>query len=249
MSQKLIIMIVCFTNTVLLFSNCNTKENKKDPKVNNEVTYFKNQDSVAIKIVNLFGGDCEYGVDKEVYENGIEEYAAWFKLTNSPILNKNTPESEILASNIAIIAVTDLKNNPANFSKVICYLPTDSNRKFTFEISLTELAKSKLKVIDTVSTLLEQKKYDYLLSLLSNSGNLPNIDKNKIINKIKVNEAKLGPGNGTIFFGYSFKPIEKDRLALKLYFKIKREKGPSEICITINPYSDNTEIYSIDYNF
>ncbi|MBL0133946.1 MAG: hypothetical protein IPP79_08020, partial [Chitinophagaceae bacterium] len=112
MSQKLIIMIVCFTNSVLLFSNCKTKENKNKSKVNNEVTYFKNQDSVATKIVNLFGGDCEYGVDKEVYENGIEEYAAWFKFENSPILNKNTFESEILASNIAIIAVSDLKNKP-----------------------------------------------------------------------------------------------------------------------------------------
>lgn len=242
-------MIVCFTNSVLLFSNCKTKENKKESKVNNEVTYFKNQDSVAAKIVNLFGGDCEYGVDKEVYENGIEEYAAWFKFENSPILNKNTFESEILASNIAIIAVSDLKNKPANFSKVICYLPTDSNRKFIFEISLTELAKTKLKAIDTVSALLEQKKYDHLLSLFSNADTLTNTNKKQILNTIKVTEAKLGPGNGTVFFGYSFKPIEKDRLALNLYFKIKREKGLSEICITLNPYSENTEIYSINYNF
>lgn len=242
-------MLVCFTNTVLLFSNCKTKENKKDPKANNEINYFKNQDSVATKIVNLFGGDCEYGVDKEVYENGIEEYAAWFKFENSQILNKNTFESEILASNIAIIAVSDLKNKPANFSKVICYLPTDSNRKFIFEIRLTELAKTKLKAIDTVSALLEQKKYDHLLSLFSNADKMSNYDKNKILSTIKVNEAILGPGNGTIFYGYSFIPLEKNKLALKFYFKIKRKKGPSEICITINPYSSNPEIYSIEYNF
>ena len=145
---------------IMLFSfGCNQKSKNKNGLLSNLGDITKNEDKGIKEIIAFYGGQCEYGVTKNIYSGKENETDFWLKFSKSQTIDGASNIAELSCSNIAYIFYKNLDKEKESYAHIQSELifGNGENMKRNYTISELEKVKSKISVVNKIVELLKSK--------------------------------------------------------------------------------------------
>lgn len=227
---------------VLLFSSCSSKETDSETinKGVNDVLYF-------------FGGQCHYSVGKEYLRD--EKNRTYFELTlsNSSNVEKFKDNPWLIASNIAYRFYRNLSDaEKKEYTHIYPAVVFADGKELKFEYSTWELefVEKRINLVDSTVAIIRDKEFDKLENFLGNSM-ISSSDKEYLIDQIKINDPQFGyvKKEGYEFVGFKYAALKAGVDILHISGIMVRTKMNNEFSIDLDPYSEKSEILSLEYKF
>jgi hypothetical protein len=208
----------------------------------------ENEDKAIDTVLDFFGGECSYSIGVSASTGNDEQKYFEPILGKSSALKKYDNNREIVTSKLCYIFFDNLnKKEKENYTHIRGTLIYDNGEKFSKDYSIKELeaVKAKLVNVNNVVSLIQQKDFNKLRTLLNDKATF-RYDKNKLVESMETVDSEFGNITEYKMFGFNLTNAGNDEV-LKIYGVVFRDKDNHELSVYLNPNSKNEEILKIEY--
>ena len=231
--------IYFFSFAAILFS-CNTN--------NNAGTLTANEDKGIKEIIGFYGGQCEYGFQKQIGTEG-NGTNFWIKFSKSADIDSLESIAEMPGSNIAYIFYKDLDKEKTKYRQIETELVFGDGRskKYVYDTAQLEKVKQKIQLVNKIVALIDSKNYSDLRKSLVADTNIARYDKEQFIASVRQIEDSASKIKTFVPYGFRFSKIDNNREMLHISGLIAREKNSNYFSVDLDPNSLQDEIYFLNY--
>ena len=140
--------------TSISLLSCSNRRDGEDKKtlLSNFISITDNEDKGVKKILNFYGGYCEYSIGATLSTTEDKKKSFELKLSKSEILDKFSKTPEIPASNLAYLFYTNLKEEKKNYDEIESVLLFNNREEYktTFSSDQLEMIGEKMTVLNQV---------------------------------------------------------------------------------------------------
>jgi hypothetical protein len=245
LSLRLILLLSLF------FSACKPKHQgeNKTGLLSNLVDITDNEDKGIKEIIAFYGGQCEYGIQKEVYTDKDNETNFWLKFSKSASVDSLEKAADLPGSNIAYIFYKNLDKEKNDYNNIQSELLFDNGQsmKFSYSISQLEKVKTKIQLVDKVVALIKSQKFNEIKSYLKVDTTLFKYNKDQLISNLQQAEPEFGNAKEFIPYGFKFSKADNGKEILHISGLIVRDKKSNLFSVNLDPNSLQDDIYTLDY--
>ncbi|NQY31005.1 MAG: hypothetical protein HRT69_16255 [Flavobacteriaceae bacterium] len=196
-------------------------------------------------VLEYYGGICHRSKGFNS-KNGKTTTYFELKMSKSEAIEGQMNKVHLPSSNVAYIFYKNLKEEKKNYNSIHVILTSKDNteQEFIFPITLLERVEKRMSLANKTITLLKEKQYEQLNSMMNNE--IIPFDKEQLIPRLKKIEPEFGNIKEFLFFGFKVVPYKSKNL-LHLSGVIIRDKKDHQFSIDIDFDSDKNEIYQLQY--
>jgi hypothetical protein len=231
--------------------SCNSKHKgeQKTGLLSNLVSITNNEDKGIKEIIEFYGGQCEYGIEKKVHTDKDNETNFWLKFSKSSSVDSLAKVAELPGSNIAYIFYKNLDKEKNNYNQIQSELifGDGGTMKFSYTPNQLEKVQSKIQLVDKIVSLIKNKSFKDIKNYLIVDTALFNYDKDILISNLQKAEPEFGNASDFIPYGFKFSSAENGQEILHISGLIKRDKKSNYFSVNLDPNSSKDEIYSLNY--
>ena len=247
--MKLLFKVILFL--IVFFCSCKPKHSgeKKPGLLSNLVDITDNEDKGIKEIIAFYGGQCEYGVQKRVYNNQDNETNFWLKCSKSRYLDTLEKIAELSGSNITYIFYKNLEKERSNYDQIQSELifSDGGTVKFSYSVSQLEKVKSKIILVNKIVSLIKNKKFNDVANYLNVDTTLVKYDKTIVVSNLQKAELQFGNASGFVLYGFKFSKTDNGTEILHIAGSIRRDKQNNFFSVNVDPNTSEDKIYSLDY--
>jgi hypothetical protein len=241
-SFQLILLLVLFVPA------CKPKHpgEKKTGLLSNLVSITDNEDKGIKEIIAFYGGQCEYGFEKNVSGS---ETNFWLKFSKSAAVDKLAKTPELPGSNIAYLFYKNLDKEKNNYNQIQTELVFSDghSQKFSYPVAQLEKVKEKIRLIGKVVALIKDQNFTVLKNYLKVDTALFNYDKDLILSNLQKAESEFGNIKQFIPYGFTFSKADNGKEILHVAGLIQRDQQSNYFSVNLDPNTSQDEIYSLNY--
>ena len=246
-------MFKIFTTAVgfLLLTSCAEKrEGELKPGLfSNFVSITNNEDNGVKKILDFYGGYCKYAIGASAStDDGKKKYFE-LELSKSRGLEKQRATPALIASNVAYIFFSNLKEERKNYDEIHTVLIFADGKKETFEfpIQQLQLVENRMAVVNKIVALIKEKNFEALRPMLAESDLFPH-DENQIIASLKAVDPQFGNvTEGFRLFGFRINKTKYGAEIVHIAGAVIRDKQSNMFSVDLNLNSKDDKAYKLDY--
>ena len=217
----------------LFMTSCSPK-----PKQDIEsVSFTKNGEKGAKDVESFFDGHCKYNIDSAGKKLTIE-------LSGSDVVEKERPAN--LFFHVAYRFYRNLNRDKYNCDQLkVVLVYADKHQAISdFPLKDLDMVAPKMPLIDRVANLVKDKKYNEL-SLMINDTVLREIDRDKMIEDLKILDSTYGMVKDYEPLYFWRWELDNKKEMIQVYCMMNREKGKNKFNIYFNADEKSEEIYKI----
>lgn len=235
----------------LLLTSCAEKhEGELKPGLfSSFLSITNNEDSGVKKILDFYGGYCEYAIGASAStDDGKKKYFE-LRLSRSGVLEKQRANPELIASNAAYIFFTNLKKERDNYDEIHTVLNFADGKKGTFEFSTKQLqlVEKKMAVVNKIVAIIKERDFEALRPMLVESDLFP-YDKNQLISSLKIVDPQFGSvTEGFRPFGFRINKTKFGAEIVHIAGAVIRDKQSNAFSVDLSLNGKDNKAYKLDY--
>jgi len=215
----------------------------------NFVSITDNEDNGVKKILDFYGGYCKYAIGASAStDDGKKKYFE-LELSKSHGLEKQRATPELIASNVAYIFLSNLKEERKNYDEIHAVLIFADGKKETFEfpVQQLQLVENRMVVVNKIVAVIKEKNFEALRPILV-ENRLFAYDKNQLIANLKIVDPRFGNvTEGFRPFGFRINKTKYGAEIVHIAGAIIRDKQSNMLSVDLNLNGKDVKAYKLDY--
>lgn len=215
----------------------------------NFLSLTNNEDNGVKKILGFYGGYCKYAIGASAStDDGKKKYFE-LELSKSHGLEKQRATPELIASNVAYIFFSNLKEERKNYDEIHVVLIFADGKKETFDfpIQQLQLVDNRMAVVNKIVAIIKGKNFEALRPMLVESNLFP-YDKNQLIANLKVVDPQFGNvTEGFRPFGFRINKTKYGAEILHIAGAVIRDKQSNAFSVDLNLNGKDDKAYKLEY--
>lgn len=215
----------------------------------NLISITDNEDNGVKKILDFYGGYCEYAIGASAStDDGKKKYFE-LRLSKSVGLEKQRANPELVASNVAYIFFTNLTEERKNYDEIHAVLNFADGKKETFEFPVEQLklVENRMAVVKKIVAAIKKKDFEALRPILIDNS-LFSYDENQLIANLKIVDPQFGNvTEGFRSFGFRINETKSGIKIVHIAGAIIRDKQSNAFSVDLNLNGKDDKAYKLEY--
>lgn len=205
------------------------------------------------EVLNLYGGEAEYGFAKKTGGDGKEMNLFWITIQKSESIEQSVVDPRLILSNIAFVFFRNLGEEGANYTHIQATIKRAAGEVETaFSVPLLTRALQRYRVVEELVASLRKMDYDRLASRLQLDANFYGKDGTiKMTNFIRdVKTVDTASGRILEVVPYGFRQVTKPNGVFIYFLSVlvcEKRKHPLAVVVKID--EADSKVYFMDYSF